>query len=646
MTTISSSTTTSASTTDTSRISGMVSGMDTEAIVEGLVINYQNKIDSLNQEKQDMLWQQEAYEEVMTDINSFMDDFYDVLTPENNILSNSGMKTVSTYSELSSVSRYAEIFVDSDVSTGSHTIDKIEQIATSSTVSSSGKLSGTISGTTDLSSLTTEELNTAVDGKTFSITLDGVLRDITIDASELADGTFDDPSELASYLESKFDDEFGTGRITASIDGGSLSLSAENSVIQLMSGEDGSDFLTEVGIENSSKNMLDLDGSMESVFGETEEITFTINDIDFTFENTTSLRDIMEEVNDSDANVKMSYSTMSDTFTIESNDTGGSSYINIENTTGSLFGADGHIKIDAGNVQNGQDAKIYLDGSSTAYTRSSNTFEIDGTTFSLKEATDESIKYSVENNTDTMYEKIVSYVNSFNEMYEGLKDKLDEEVELDYDPLTDDQKDEMTDDEIELWEEKAKSGSLRNDTILSSMTTSMRTAFYQAVDGINLTFSDIGIENSDDYSTFELVIDETTLRSALAENPDEVMELFNKQDDISYSATLSSEEKEERYDEVGFAQRVSDIMKGVVRTSRDSNGYKGLLVEKIGIEGDVSEYTNYMDTQLETMADKIEDAIEDMEDMEDYYWDQFTYMETVLSSLNSQSSAIYNMFSS
>ena len=46
------------------------------------------------------------------------------------------------------------------------------------------------------------------------------------------------------------------------------------------------------------------------------------------------------------------------------------------------------------------------------------------------------------------------------------------------------------------------------------------------------------------------------------------------------------------------------------------------------------------------MADKIEDAIEDMEDMEDYYWDQFTYMETVLSSLNSQSSAIYNMFSS
>ena len=646
MTTISSSTTTSASTTDTSRISGMVSGMDTEAIVEGLVINYQNKIDSLNQEKQDMLWQQEAYEEVMTDINSFMDDFYDVLTPENNILSNSGMKTVSTYSELSSVSRYAEIFVDSDVSTGSHTIDKIEQIATSSTVSSSGKLSGTISGTTDLSSLTTEELNTAVDGKTFSITLDGVLRDITIDASELADGTFDDSSELASYLESKFDDEFGTGRITASIDGGSLSLSAENSVIQLMSGEDGSDFLTEVGIENSSKNMLDLDGSMESVFGETEEITFTINDIDFTFENTTSLRDIMEEVNDSDANVKMSYSTMSDTFTIESNDTGGSSYINIENTTGSLFGADGHIKIDAGNVQNGQDAKIYLDGSSTAYTRSSNTFEIDGTTFSLKEATDESIKYSVENNTDTMYEKIVSYVNSFNEMYEGLKDKLDEEVELDYDPLTDDQKDEMTDDEIELWEEKAKSGSLRNDTILSSMTTSMRTAFYQAVDGINLTFSDIGIENSDDYSTFELVIDETTLRSALAENPDEVMELFNKQDDISYSATLSSEEKEQRYDEVGFAQRVSDIMKGVVRTSRDSNGYKGLLVEKIGIEGDVSEYTNYMDTQLETMADKIEDAIEDMEDMEDYYWDQFTYMETVLSSLNSQSSAIYNMFSS
>jgi flagellar hook-associated protein 2 len=647
MSTISSTTTTTAaSSTDYSRMSGMVSGLDTEAIVEGMVIGYQNKVDSLNQDKQDLLWKQESYEEVMTDINSFMDEFYDVLKPEDNILSNSGLKTVSTYSNLSSVSRYAEIMVGSDAASGSHTIDKIEQIATSSTVSSSGKLSGMITGTTDLTALATAgTLATDVEGKTFSITLDGVLREITIDTTGFTPDTSDDATELASYLETKFDTEFGQGRITASIEGDSLSFGAENSVIQVVSGEDGSDFLSVVGIENSSKNILNLDGSMESVFGETEEIAFTINDIDFTFENTSSLRDIMDQVNKSDANVKMSYSTMSDTFTMEAEDTGGSSYVDITNTTGSLFGLDSHIKIDEGNTQNGQDAKVYLDGSTTAYTRSSNIFTIDGTSFSLKEATDESIEYRVENNTDVMYEKIVSYVDSFNELYAGLKDTLSEKVELDYDPLTDAQKDEMTDSEIELWDEKAKSGTLRNDAILSSLTTGMRSALYNAIDGTSLSFSDIGIENSDDYSTFELVIDENTLRSALSENPEEVMELFNKEEDISYSATLSSDDRSSRYDEVGFGQRVSDILKSAVGTTRNSYGYKGSLVEKIGINGDSTENSNLMKTKLETMAEKIEDAIEAMEEKVDYYWDQFTYMETVLSQLNSQSEALYGMFS-
>ncbi len=640
-----SSATSSLFTTDTSRVSGMVSGMDTEEIVKGLVISYQNKVDSLEQDKQDLVWKKEAYEEVMKDINSVMDDFYDVLKPEDNILSSSGMKTVSTYSNLSDVSRYAEILVNSDAASGTHTIDKIEQIATGSTISSSGKLSGTITGTVDLLALTAGELNTAVDGKTFSITLDGVLRDITLDATELADGTFDNPTELASYLNTKLDGEFGAGRITTAIEGGNLSFSAENSVIQVVSGLEGSDFLASAGIENSAKNILNLDGSMESVFGETADLSFEINGTSFTFANTTSLRDIMDEVNKSDANVKMTYSTMSDTFAIESKDNGGSSYVEITNTTGDLFGVNSHIKIDTGKIQNGQDAVIYLDGSATAYTRSSNTFAIDGTTFTLKEATNESIEYNVENNTDDMFRKIVSYVDEFNKLYEGLKDTLSEKIELDYDPLTETQRDEMSESEIELWEEKAKSGTLRNDTILNSITTGLRKALYDTIDGADLTFREIGIENSSDYSKFELIIDETKLKSALSENPEEVMALFNKEEDIKYSSTISSEDRASRYDEVGFAQRVGDILKGAVRTKRDINGYKGTLVEKIGVDGDTSEVTNFIKTKLENMEDKIKKSIEMMKNKEEYYWDQFTYMETVISRLNSQSESLYGMFS-
>lgn len=639
-----SSATSSTASTDTSRISGMVSGMDTEEIVKGLVISYQDRVDSLKQDEQDLIWKQEAYEEVMKDINSFMDDFYDVLKPESNILSSSGMKTASTYSSLSDISRYVEVMVNSDAASGTHTIDKIEQIATSSTVSSSGKLSDKITGDIDLSALTPAELNTAVDGKTFSITLDGVLREITIDATELPDSTFDSTAELTSYLDTKFDEEFGAGRIVTSIEGGSLSMSADNSVIQVVSGAAGSDFLASVGIENSEKNILDLDGSVESVFGETGDMTFEINGTSFTFANTASLRYIMDEVNKSDANVKMTYSTMSDTFSIESKDTGGSSYVEISNTSGDLFGASSHIKIDAGKTQNGQDARIFLDGSVTAYTRSSNSFTIDGTTFSLKEVTNESIEYKVENNTEGMFEKIVSYVDSFNKLYADLKETLSEKVELDYDPLTEAQREEMSEKEIELWEEKAKSGVLRNDTILNSITSSLRKALYDSIEGADLTFREIGIEDSKDYSKFELVIDESTLRTALSDNPEEVMALFNKEEDIKYSATLSADDRSTRYGEVGFGQRVGDILKGAVRTNRDTNGYKGSLVEKVGVDGDTSEVTNFMKKKLDTMETKIKKAIEMMTDKEEYYWDQFTYMETVISRLNSQSESLYGMF--
>jgi flagellar hook-associated protein 2 len=96
---------------------------------------------------------------------------------------------------------------------------------------------------------------------------------------------------------------------------------------------------------------------------------------------------------------------------------------------------------------------------------------------------------------------------------------------------------------------------------------------------------------------------------------------------------------------VGFAQRVGDILKGAVRTTRDINGYKGTLVEKIGVDGDTSEVTNFIKTKLENMEDKIKKSIEMMKNKEEYYWDQFTYMETVISRLNSQSESLYGMFS-
>src|SRR5690606_30389919 len=105
----------------------------------------------------------------------------------------------------------------------------------------------------------------------------------------------------------------------------------------------------------------------------------------------------------------------------------------------------------------------------------------------------------------------------------------------DYPPLTAEQKKEMDKSDIELWEEKAKSGLLRNDSIIQSTMLSVRQSLYELSAGIEGSFkliTDIGI-STEKYSRGsaggKLVIDEQKLRQAIADDPEGVMELLFKE---------------------------------------------------------------------------------------------------------------------
>ena len=619
--------------TDTSRISGMISGMDTEKVVEGLLTAEQEKIDSLKQDKQLLEWREESYRDVLTDINDFMDKHYDILDPESNILSAAGTKEANLYSSLTDISRYAEISVNGDAQLGTYSIDKIEQIATASQTSSTARVKGAISGT---------DTDKAIIGSadyigTFKISLDGVSRDISVNTTG---------ADLVSKLNEEFENEFGSNRITASIDGdGMLNFSADNSIIKVSSGE-GTDFLSTVGMTSGDQNVVNLNSTLENAFGESESVSFNINGVDFSFTNTTKVSTVIDEINNSDAGVKISYSQVSDKFTMTTTDTGASAEINITNDTSDLFGS---MNIATDNpIQNGQDAIFYLndpDKSDPIY-RSTNSFTIDGANYTLKAPTTESIEFTVENNSEEMIEKITSFVSDFNEIYADLQDRLSEKIERDYPPLTEAQREEMTESQIEKWEEKAQSGLLRNDSILSNIMRNLRSAFYDKIDGTTTNFREIGITNSDNYNKFEIIVDEAKLKAALDKNPEEVMALFNKEEDIDYRPSLSSADRSQRYGEVGFAQRVSDILNDAVRTRRDASGFKGTLVEKIGVDGDTTEFNNFMTRQMDSIEERIQKAIDKMEDKETRYFDQFTRMERVISRLNAQSESLYGMMMS
>jgi flagellar hook-associated protein 2 len=621
--------------TDTSRISGLISGMDTEKVIEGLLTAEQEKIDSLRQDKQLLEWREESYRQVLTDINDFMGKHYDILKPESNILSTSGTKEANLYSSLTDISRYAEISVNGDAQLGNYSIDRIDQIATASQTSSTARVKGEVSGTVDISA------SADYTNETFKVSLDGVSRDITVN------GTFTG-AELEAELNTLFENEFGANRITAAVDTGTgkLSFSADNSILKVSTGGEGTDFLSTVGMTSGDQNIVNLDSTLENAFGETESVSFNINGVDFNFTNTTKISTVIDEINNSDAGVKMTYSQVSDKFTMTTTDTGASAEINITNTSGNLFGASSSINITDSTIQNGQDAKFYLNGGTDPIYRSSNVFTIDGATYTLKAPTTEAIEFTVENNSEEVMEKITSFIDDFNEIYADLQDRLSEKIERDYPPLTEAQKEEMTDSQIEKWEEKAKSGLLRNDSILSNIMRNLRSAFYDNIDGTTTNFREIGISNSDNYNKFEIVVDEAKLKQALDQNPEEVMALFNKEEDISYRPGLSSADRNQRYGEVGFAHRISDILNDAVRTRRDASGFKGTLVEKIGVDGDTTEFNNFMTRQMDSIEERIQKAIDKMEDKENYYFDQFTRMERVISQLNAQSESLYGMMMS
>ena len=116
--------------------------------------------------------------------------------------------------------------------------------------------------------------------------------------------------------------------------------------------------------------------------------------------------------------------------------------------------------------------------------KSNNTFTIDGVTYSLLQNTTEEtkeIELTITSNPDKTFKKIVEFIDRYNSLIDKINSKLTEKKQYSYKPLTDEQKKEMSEKEIELWEEKAKQGLLKGDTYLEGMLSKMRTAFFDPV---------------------------------------------------------------------------------------------------------------------------------------------------------------------
>ena len=275
----------------------------------------------------------------------------------------------------------------------------------------------------------------------------------------------------------------------------------------------------------------------------------------------------------------------------------------------------------ASDMVEAKDSKFKYNG--VDYTTSSNVVNINGLELTLKGTSNgEVINLNVTNNTKGIYDMVKKFVSSYNEILKEMNDLYYAESARGYDPLSDDEKEAMTESQIEKWEKKIKDSILRRDSSLGSLLDSMKNAMMTSVevDGKRYSLSSFGIKTSTVYTEKGLLhIDgneddalfasfENKLMKALEEDPDTVMNVL-------------SQISQKLYD------TMNEKMKAIPNVRSALTFYNDKLMSK--------QKTDY-DKQIAKLEAKVLA-------MEEKYYKQFAAMETALAKMQEQSNALAGM---
>jgi len=238
---------------------------------------------------------------------------------------------------------------------------------------------------------------------------------------------------------------------------------------------------------------------------------------------------------------------------------------------------------------------------------------------------------SLTSTTDTksIKESIQEFVKTYNEMLDTLNGLLKEKKYRDYPPLTSEQRQDMSENEQKLWDEKAKSGLLRSDSLIRDGLGKMRSQFVSSVKGLGDdtidSLAEIGITTSKILSDGgKLVIEEKKLDAALEKDPDQVIQMFTNVG----SVTTTTDEK---------GRKVTQDSRGITYRLRDEiDALTKNIEKKAGKEGK-TEQTYTLGKQIIESDDRITKLQAKLKDIEARYWKQFTAMEQAINKANQQS---------
>lgn len=495
----------------------------------------------------------------------------------------------------------------------------------------------------EAAAITKQPLSDYLKGKSISVSYGGQTKNIELigDKEEIKDF-----KAFKDSLQNKLDKAFGSGKVTVGEgQNGSLTFTAKDNKQTLQISADSKELQNALGITSTQSNKISTGSSLWEnrvklglgKYDTKEKLNdalknFTVNGakIDNITADTTVDGLLTAINNNKDAGVTATYLGSENKFVLSSNEKGEGRKITL--------GADPKDTTDAANLifggvsQDGTDGEmsILYNGVQTTITSSSNTFSIDGldiratNTFNTGSATAEGgVSFTASADTEKVTETVKKFIEAYNAMIDEVRTQATTKPDSNYKPLTEDQKNEMNENSIKNWENKAKEGILYNSSALKDLDNATQGIFSSMMmNGVSYDdLEKIGISFSDDYTAGgKIVFDEEKFKTAMDSDPEKVSDLFTGTHGIvnTIDSTLST-----------YATRYA---------SKNGNSY-GVLIEEAGSEKlSLTLTNNSIYKELKDMQETITNLQSQLSTEQDRYISQFTQMERLINQMNSQSS--------
>lgn len=576
------------------------SGLDIESLVKMGMMNKQNQYDKMYQTQLKQTWVKEAYNTVYTDVKAFKESM-STFKMQSNM---SAMQATSSNNDVVSVT------ANGAAAAMNHKIT-VEQVASNAyLMTANGK---------EIKRANTSAANSA-------------------------------------YLK----DVLFSGDATKTTVDGQTSYLVKNDTTGKNDTFKGSDVAISIEVQDSDEK--DSDGKPV-----THKVEFTYDQI---FGDNKTLNDLATAFSNSGANVQGGYDTVNDSFSLYNKTSGSANKIGLKanneasakllnklhlasyDSQNNTLGTEATFVNGTMNVAAvGTNAKATIDGktyeSDTNKLNVANViYNFNGVSAKNADGTYQASTISVSQDTDKIVDNVKKFVETYNTLIDSLNTKYREEKNTDYKPLTKKQESEMTESQINKWNEKAKSGLLYHDNNIYSIISDMREALYTEVDAVDTVLTDargnkysynsmssIGITSSTNQG--HITLDEEKLKKALTEDPDCVYQLFASDQDSTYISGSTNKNQSDTYTSksdylnTGIANRLYNSM---TTNIRNLESYAGTSKET-----DDESYLGKLITNMNTKMTSFQTL---MKSYESKLYKKYDAMEVALSKLGAQLSYI------